>query len=78
VDETTLEIISVAASANDVNEAEALPDLLEDAPGGIELVRADGVYDQRRRFDTLNRRGDKAAIPPRKGAKIWRRADRMA
>ena len=77
VDEATLEIISVVASANDVNDAEALPDLLEDAPGEIELVSA-GAYDQRRRYDTLNRRGAKAAIPPHKSAKIWRRANKKA
>jgi hypothetical protein len=48
VDEATLEIISVVASTNDVSDAEALPDLLQDAPGEIEQVSADGAYDQRR------------------------------
>jgi IS5 family transposase len=78
VDEATLEIISVVASTNDVSDAEALPDLLQDAPGGIEQVSADGAYDQRKCYDTLNKQGAKAAIPPRKGAKIWRRANSKA
>jgi hypothetical protein len=41
-DEAPLEIISVVVSTNDVSDAEALPDLLQDAPGGIEQVSADG------------------------------------
>jgi len=35
VDEAALEIISVVASANDVSDAKALSDLLQDAPGEI-------------------------------------------
>ncbi|MBL8168880.1 MAG: IS5 family transposase, partial [Acidobacteria bacterium] len=77
-DQATLEIISVVASTNDVSDAEALPDLLEDAPGKIEQVSADGAYDQRKCYDTLNQHGAKAAIPPRKGAKIWQHANTKA
>jgi Transposase DDE domain len=36
VDEATFEIVSAVASANDVSGAEALPGLLQDAPGEIE------------------------------------------
>jgi Transposase DDE domain len=54
-DEATLEVISVVASTNDVTDAEALPDLLQDAPGEIEQVSADGAYDQRECYDTLKR-----------------------
>src|SRR5262249_22351990 len=64
VDEATLEIISVVASTNDVSDAEAPPDLLEDAPSKIEQVSADGAYDQRKCHDTLNRHHARAAIPP--------------
>src|SRR5262245_4198673 len=74
VDEATLEIVSVVASTNNVSDAEALPDLLPDVPGEIEQVSADGAYDQRRCYDTLNKHEAKAAIPPRKGAKIWQHA----
>src|SRR5215470_6581885 len=81
-DEATLEIVSVVASTNDVSDAEALPDLLQDVPGKIEQVSADGAYDKRKRYDTLNKHRAKAAIPPRKGAKIWQhgntKADRHA
>jgi IS5 family transposase len=77
-DEATLEIVSVVASTNDVSDAEALPDLLQDAPVAIEKVSADGAYDQRKCYDTLNKHGAKAAIPPRRGAKIWRHANSKA
>ena len=78
VDEATLEIVSAVASTNDVSDAEVLPDLLQDVPGEIEQVSADGAYDQGKCYDALNRHGAKAAIPPRKGAKIWRRASSKA
>ncbi len=71
VDETTLEIVSAVASTNDISDAEVLSDLLEDVPGKIEQVSADGAYDQRKCYDELNKHEAKAAIPPRKGARIW-------
>jgi DDE family transposase len=77
-DEVTLEIVSVVASTNDLSDAEVLPDLLQEVPGEIAQVSADGGYDQRKCYDTLNRHGAKVAIPPRRGAKIWRRANTKA
>jgi IS5 family transposase len=77
-DEATLEIVSVVATTNDLSNAEVLPDLLQEVPGEIAQVSADGGYDQRKCYDTLNRHGAKAAIPPRKGAKIWLRANNQA
>lgn len=77
-DEATLEIVSAVASTNDVSDAEALPDLLQDVPVEIEQVSADGAYDQRKCYDTLNKHGAKAVIPPRKGAKIWQHANSKA
>ena len=74
-DEATLEIVSVVASTNDVSDAEVLPDLLQGVPGKIEQVSADGAYDQRKCYDTLNRHQARATIPPRKGARIWSRAN---
>jgi hypothetical protein len=74
-DEATLEIISAVTTTNDVSDAEALPGLLEDTPGKIEQVSADGAYDQRKCYDAISKRGAKAAIAPRKGAKIWRHAN---
>lgn len=78
VDEATLEIVSAVASTNDVSDAEAWADLLADVPGEIVQVSADGAYDQRQCYDTLNRHSAQAAIPPRKGAKIWHHANGKA
>jgi hypothetical protein len=62
MDEATLKIISVVASTNDVIDAEALPDLLQDVPGEIEQVSADGAYDQRRCYDALSRHRARVVI----------------
>lgn len=78
VDEATMEIVSAVASTNDISDAEVLPDLLQDVPGKIEQVSADGAYDQRKCYDALNKHGAKAAIPPRKGARIWQHGNRKA
>jgi hypothetical protein len=77
-DEATLEVISAVASTNDLSDAEALPELLWDVPGEIEQVSADGAYDQRKCYDALNQHRARAAIPPRKGARIWHRASDKA
>jgi hypothetical protein len=73
-DQATLEIISALATTNNVADGEVLPDLLKDAPDAIAQVSGDGAYDQRSCYDAIKQREAKAAIPPRKGAKIWRRA----
>ena len=78
VDEATLEIVSAVVSTNDISDAEVLSDLLQDVPGKIEQVSADGAYDQRKCYDTLNKHGAKATIPPRKGARIWQHGNSKA
>lgn len=71
VDEETREIVNAEATPNDVSDGDMLSDLLDGVPGDINQVSADGAYDQRKCYDALNRHGAKAAIPPRKGARIW-------
>jgi len=78
VDEATMESVSAVVSTNDISDAEVLADLLQDVPGKIEQVSADGAYDQRKCYDTLNQHKAKAAIPPRKGARIWQHGNRKA
>ena len=75
IDEQTKEIVSVCASTNDVSDGQMLPELLSEVPGEITQVSADGAYDKRKCYEAINQRQAKAAIPPRKGAKIWRRAN---
>ena len=68
VDEATLEIVSVVASANDVSDAEALPDLLEDVPVEIEQVSADGAISG----NATTRSTNTARRPPSHHAKAQR------
>ena len=71
--ESSFEIISACTTTNNVSDGEVLPDLIKDASGQISQVSADGAYDQRACYDAINGRGA-TAIPPRKDAKIWKRA----
>lgn len=71
VDQATLEIVSVGASTNSVSDGEMLPELLEAVAGEVSQVSADGAYDQRKVYDAINELHAEAAIPPRRGARIW-------
>lgn len=72
VDAATHEIIVAAATENSVSDCQMLPELLAAVEAEIEQISADGSYDRRKVYDAINQRGIKrAAIPPRKGARIW-------
>ena len=75
VDEQTKEIVSLCASTNDVSDSQMLPELLSEVPSEITQVSGDGAYDKRKCYEAINQHQAKAAIPPRKGAKIWQRAN---
>jgi len=78
VDEESREIVSVGASTNSVSDGEMLPELLAAIGGEIAQVSADGIYDQRKVYDAINERGARAAIPPRRGARIWQHGNSLA
>src|SRR5256886_12914066 len=71
VDEATGEIVAAVASEAGVADEDALPDLLQQVPGEIHQVSADGAYDKRSCYDALAERGATAVIPPHRDAKIW-------
>lgn len=71
VDEATGEIVAAVASEAGVSDDAALPDLLARVQGEVGQVSADGAYDKRRCYEAIEARGAKAAIPPRRDAKIW-------
>ena len=72
VDEKTNEIIAAAATENSVADCQVFPELLNAVEGEIEQISADGSYDKRGVYQAIReRRIPKAAIPPRKNAKIW-------
>ena len=72
VDATTHEIVVSGASENSVSDCEMFPHLIKEVPGEVKQVSADGSYDRKKVYTALNENKIKrAAIPPRKGAKIW-------
>ena len=71
VDEQTGEILAAEVSLNDKKDSQLLDPLLDAIEDKIEQVSADGAYDTRACYETIQRRSAKAAIPPRKDAKVW-------
>jgi hypothetical protein len=78
VDEQTGEILAMMVTTNDVGDGQMLSDLLEQIEDEIEQVSADGAYDQKQCYDAVREREANAAIPPRRGAKIWHHGNRKA
>lgn len=78
VDEGTGEILAAVVTTNDMADCEILPDLLEQIDSEIEQVSGDGGYDTKDCYDTITRRGAKAAIPPRSNAKIQQHGNSKA
>ena len=72
VDERTGFIHAAAATPNSVSDGQVLPDLLGQVAGPLSQVSADGAYDRRACYEAIAGRGARAAIPPRRGARIWR------
>ena len=70
--------MAAVVSTNDVSDGEVLPNLLNGIDDEIEQVSADGAYDQRKCYDAIRERQATAAIPPRKGAKIWQHGNTKA
>jgi len=72
VDAESGEVIAAAATENSVSDCEMFPELLAAVEEEIEQISADGSYDRRKVYAALNERQvRRAAIPPRKGARIW-------
>jgi hypothetical protein len=72
VDEKTHEIQAVVLSEAGGDDAEAGQQLLEETPGELEQVSADGSYDKAKFYQACSARGVKhIVIPPRRDAKIW-------
>ena len=77
VDEATLEFVAATVSTNSFKDSQVLPDLLEQVDDEISQVSADGAYDSRNSYTALHERGARAAIPPRKGARIWQHGNTL-
>jgi hypothetical protein len=70
VDEASHEIVAAALTTHDVGDNEMFADLLEPIDEPIAQVSADGSYDSWDTHERIQQRGARAAIPPRKTARI--------
>lgn len=75
IDEKTGDILLGDVTGNDVADCEMLAPLFAQVPAHtpIDQVSADGAFDRRMCYETLRKRTVKRiAIPPQRGARIWR------
>jgi len=73
IDEATGEIVVAGASENSMSDDEMFVEMLEANEEDVEQISADGAFDRRKVYRAMEKRKIKrAAIPPRKGARIWR------
>lgn len=77
VDEESREVVAAGASTNSVSDGEMLPELLAAVGGQIHQVSCDGIYDQRKCYEAINGVKARAAIPPRRGARIWQHGNSL-
>ncbi len=75
VDEATGEFVAVMVTTNDFKDSQLLLDLLAQVEDEISQVSADGAYDSRNCYHALRERKARAAIAPRRGARIWQHAN---
>jgi hypothetical protein len=77
-DEATGEVVAAVVTTNNVADSQVLPDLLEQVEEEIAQVSGDGSYDKRDCYEAIAKRKAKAAIPPRRDAKIWQHGNSRA
>jgi Transposase DDE domain len=67
------QVCAALMTHQDVDDASALPDLLDQIPSDtpIEIIGGDGAYDTKRSHATIAARGALPSIPPREGAMPW-------
>lgn len=78
VEEATGEILAAEVSLNDKKDSQLLEPLMTAISSEISQVSADGAYDTRECYETIKQRNAKAAIPPRKDARIWQHGNYKA
>ena len=77
-DEATGEIVAAVVTTNNVADSQVLDDLLEQTDEELQQVSGDGSYDKRNCYEAIGKRKAKAAIPPRRNAKIWQHGNTKA
>jgi len=71
VDASSQEIVAAAVTTNDFSDGQLLPELLDQVDAHIAQVSGDGAYDTHDCYQAIEQRQAQAAIPPRRGARIW-------
>ncbi|MEZ9128122.1 IS5 family transposase [Vibrio splendidus] len=71
VDVETHEAISAEISLVSVGDSEVMPTLLNPLRRKVDTVSADGAYDTKSCYETLQNKGSTPLIPPRKNAALW-------
>lgn len=74
------EIQAVILTENSISDDAAVADLLKQIEQEIDEFAADGAYDKRKVYDSLNAHSPnvKILIPPRKNARIWKHGNTKA
>jgi hypothetical protein len=74
------EIQAVELTENSVSDAEVVETLLQQIDQEIARFAADGAYDKRKVYDSLNEHSPntEVSIPPRKNARIWKHGNTKA
>ena len=71
IDAATGEIVAAAVTTDDFSDGQLRPELLDQIDADIVQVSGDGAYDTRNCYQAIETRKARAAIPPRRGARIW-------
>jgi hypothetical protein len=80
IDPRSGEIQAAALTTNSVSDSQMVPSLLVQIEQPIDRCAADGAYDKRNVYDSLNKHAPDAIllIPPRKNARIWQHGNTKA
>lgn len=70
-DEATHQILAIALTGNQVDDACMVKPLLDEILLPVSKVAADGAYDQHKVYDYLQQRQIQPLIPPRANAVVW-------
>lgn len=70
-DEATNQVLAIALTGNEVDDASMLKPLLDELTQPVGRVGADGAYDRVKVYDYLRQRQIQPVIPPRANAIVW-------
>jgi len=68
--------VAAVVTTNNFAYSQVLDELLEQVDDELEQVSGDGSYDKRNCYEAIKGRGARAAIPPRRDARIWQHGNR--